>query len=71
MEAPAITNETVAGKTASTACFPIRDNMNAPYQPKRLEQCRQIGLRGLKIQVSDKNTSHAISLARYWVRNFG
>src|SRR5215469_18199279 len=49
-------------KTASTACFPIGDNMNAPYQPKRLEQRRQIGLRGLKIQVSDKNTFHTISL---------
>jgi hypothetical protein len=29
----------------------------------------EIGLRGLKIQVSDKNTFHAISLAGYWVRN--
>src|SRR6516164_2343632 len=49
-------------KPASTACCPIGDNMNAPYQPKRLEQRRQIGLRGLKIQVSDKNTFHTISL---------
>src|SRR5499425_3063923 len=45
-------------KTASTACFPIGDNMNASHHPKRLEQRRQIGLRGLKIQVSDKNTLH-------------
>src|SRR6516225_2504552 len=59
-------------KTASTACFPIRDNMNAPDLPKRLEERRQIGLRGLKIQVSDKKTFHAISLIRYrtrWAQN--
>src|SRR5215472_17121394 len=57
------------GETASTACFPISDNMNAPYQPKRLDQRRQIGLRGLKIQVSDKNTFHTISLPGYDMQN--
>src|SRR5215472_3296758 len=57
-------------KTASTACFPIGDNMNASDLPKRLEQRRQIGLRGLKIQVSDKKILHAISLPGYRVQNF-
>src|SRR5215470_7896943 len=55
-------------KAASTACFPIRDNMNAADLPKRLEERRQIGLRSLKVQVSDKKTFHVISLIRYRTR---
>src|ERR1700751_3045121 len=41
-------------KTAGAPCLAISHDVNAPDLPKRLEQRRQIGLRGLKIQVSDK-----------------
>src|SRR5215813_9439415 len=61
-------------KTARPACLAISHDVNAPDLAKRLQQRRQIGLSGLKIQVSDKKTFHTISLAGYrpsWVQSFG
>src|SRR5215467_2925734 len=48
-------------KAASTACLAICGDVNAPDLPKRLEECRQIGLSGLKAHVANKKTLHSRS----------
>src|SRR5215472_1141068 len=48
-------------KTARPACLAISHDVNAPDLAKRLEQRRQIGLRGLKIHVANKKIPHSRS----------
>src|SRR5215468_1069116 len=48
-------------KTARPACLAISHDVNAPELAKRLEQCRQIGLRSLKTHVANKKILHSRS----------